>query len=258
MFSVIIPTKNEEKFIGRLLESIRDQNIQPDKIVVADKSSDDTAEIARSFGAEVVEGVDDGHIGKGRNNGTRYINSEIIFFIDADVIVPPGFFEKAIEIFKRKKLDIATCYLKADRKRLMNYVYFGSWNALKRFGSVTRKVLADSGVCLMVTREYFDKVGGFSETMKVSEDSEFIRQVIKAGGWFKVLPLSVVTSDRRFSKPVHKLAWQLLGLAGMLAISIVGVSLIKKNRHIKNGWTKFEKMYGELGGEAKKPVEIKR
>jgi len=255
MFSVIIPTKNEEKFIGRLLQSIRDQDIQPDKIVVADKSSDRTAEIARSYGAEVIEGVDDGHIGRGRNSGARLVNSEVIFFIDADVIIPPGFFVKALEIFKKKKLDIATSYLKADRKRLVSTVYFAGWNAIKRFGSVTRRVIADSGVCLMVTREFFDKVGGFDEAMTVGEDSDFIRRVVKADGWFKVLPLSVVTSDRRFSKPPHKMAWQLLGLGGMLALTIIGVKLLQKSSYLKKSWGTFEKMYGELGGE--KPVAVK-
>ncbi len=242
MFSVVIPTKNEERLIERLLKSIRTQDIQPNELIVADKSTDKTAEIARRYGAKVVEGSNDGFIGKGRNNGAKYAESEWIIFIDADVFLPDEFFSSAMRIIKKKNLDIATCYLKADRKRFRNYVYFNSWNFLKRFGSVTKKVIAEAGICLLVKKELFDKIGGFSETIKVGEDSDFIRRAIKVGGKFKVLPLDVITSDRRFDKPTHKLAWQLVGVLGMFAVSVVGINLLKKRL------SKFEKMYGETGG----------
>lgn len=242
MFSIVIPTKNEEKLIGRLLESIRSQGIQPNEIIVADKSSDRTAEIAKEYGARVVAGVDDGFIGKGRNNGAKHTKTDLLFFIDADVFIPEGFFSDALRIFNQKKLDIATCYLKADRKRFVNYFYFNSWNALKRVGSITRKVLAESGICLLVKKDLFNKIGGFSETISVGEDSDFIRRAVKAGGKFRVLPLKVVTSDRRFRKPMKKLAVQLVGLVGMFAVSVIGINLLKKRIH------KFEKMYGETGG----------
>ncbi|MBN1915669.1 glycosyltransferase [Candidatus Dojkabacteria bacterium] len=242
MFSVIVPTKNEEELIERLLKSIISQGVQPDEIIVADKSTDRTAEIAKEYGAKVVEGADDGFIGKGRNNGARYAKTDLFFFIDADVFIPEGFFADALRIFHQKKLDIATCYLRADRKRIVNYLYFNSWNALKRFGSVTKKVLAESGICLLVKKDLFTKICGFSEKISVGEDSDFIRRAVKAGGRFKVLPLTVITSDRRFRRPMRKLAVQLIGLAGMFAVSVVGINMLRKNMH------KFEKMYGETGG----------
>jgi glycosyltransferase involved in cell wall biosynthesis len=36
MLSVIIPTYNEEKYLGRLLRLIKDQSSQPKEIIVAD------------------------------------------------------------------------------------------------------------------------------------------------------------------------------------------------------------------------------
>ena len=53
----MIPTKNEADELPTLLRSIRRQTTQPREIIVADaNSTDGTREIARQFGARVVEG----------------------------------------------------------------------------------------------------------------------------------------------------------------------------------------------------------
>ena len=54
--SVIIPAYNEEKIIGRCLESILNQKEPPEEIILVDnKSTDHTAGIARSAGIRVVK-----------------------------------------------------------------------------------------------------------------------------------------------------------------------------------------------------------
>ena len=55
MLSIIIPAKNEEKNLKKLLPSIASQSFQDFEIILADDYSDDkTGEIARKFGARVV------------------------------------------------------------------------------------------------------------------------------------------------------------------------------------------------------------
>ena len=55
--SVVIPTKNEEKSIGKCIEKIQkvftDHHIDGE-IIVADNSTDNTAEIAKGMGAKVI------------------------------------------------------------------------------------------------------------------------------------------------------------------------------------------------------------
>src|SRR3989344_314326 len=98
MISIIIPTLNEERYIGKLLDSIVGQDISEDiEIVVADaRSTDGTRELVErsreNFAAlQIVEG---GLPAKARNNGGRAAAGEILIFIDADVTLPHSSFLK--------------------------------------------------------------------------------------------------------------------------------------------------------------------
>ena len=54
-FSIIIPARNEANNLPQLLNSLRKQSIVPHEIIVVDDdSTDETARIARDYGAKVV------------------------------------------------------------------------------------------------------------------------------------------------------------------------------------------------------------
>jgi len=55
MISVIIPVFNEEKFLPRCLESLKNQKFKDFEIIVVDNNSTDkTAEIAKKFNVILV------------------------------------------------------------------------------------------------------------------------------------------------------------------------------------------------------------
>src|SRR5438132_10991986 len=88
-FAVVIATFNEERNIGRLLESIRRQVGVRYSIAVVDQgSSDRTADIARSFGCTVLE-VPTARLYTGlarsRNAGAAAIQGDILLHLDADM-----------------------------------------------------------------------------------------------------------------------------------------------------------------------------
>ncbi|HDC8060172.1 TPA: 4,4'-diaponeurosporenoate glycosyltransferase [Staphylococcus aureus] len=88
--TIIIPARNEEKRIGHLLHSIIQQQVPVDVIVMNDGSIDETARVARSYGATVVDVVDDTE-GKwyGKSHacyqGVTHACTNRIAFVDADV-----------------------------------------------------------------------------------------------------------------------------------------------------------------------------
>ena len=83
-FSVIIPAHNEESVISKALESIKQQSFTDyEVIVICDACSDKTAEIARSYGAKVID-VDAHSSGAARNAGLDVAQGEWILFCDAD------------------------------------------------------------------------------------------------------------------------------------------------------------------------------
>lgn len=95
LFVILIPAHNEELFIGRLLKSICLQNYPKeyfDTVVVADNCTDNTASIAREYGAVVHERLDLTAMGKGHTlrYGIERINLkqyEAVVVVDADCIL---------------------------------------------------------------------------------------------------------------------------------------------------------------------------
>src|SRR5262245_40600805 len=88
MISVIIPVYNGASFLRRCLEALATTHCSYECIVVNDRSTDETGEIARSFPARVID-VPDGPRGPAyaRNRGAEAAQGDVLFFLDADVIV---------------------------------------------------------------------------------------------------------------------------------------------------------------------------
>ncbi|MBI2613217.1 MAG: glycosyltransferase family 2 protein [Candidatus Levybacteria bacterium] len=104
--SVIIPVYNEEKYIGKCLESIANQIEKPDEVIVVDNNcTDRTVEIAQKFGVgvKIVKEKKQGMI-FARNAGFNNAKYEIIARIDADSILPLDWIVKIKEHFKDSNL----------------------------------------------------------------------------------------------------------------------------------------------------------
>ena len=82
--SVIIITHNEEEIIGRTLAAVIE--ITDDIIVVDNGSNDRTLDIAKSFGARIIQTSWDG-FGKNKNKGIVMANHDWILSIDADELL---------------------------------------------------------------------------------------------------------------------------------------------------------------------------
>lgn len=86
-FSVIIPAHNEEKYIGECLESIakaaQHYKDQVEVIVVLNRCTDRTEEIAKSYNCVTLEN-NDKNLSKIRNAGAVLAKGEILITIDAD------------------------------------------------------------------------------------------------------------------------------------------------------------------------------
>lgn len=98
--AVLVPAYNEASGIGATLEILIPQLSEQDSVVViADNCSDETATIARQFGATVIERIDPQRKGKGYalDYGMRYLEKnppEVVVIIDADCIVEQGAIER--------------------------------------------------------------------------------------------------------------------------------------------------------------------
>lgn len=115
--AVLVPAHNEASGIGATLETLLPQLSSQDRlIVIADNCSDETATIARTAGATVIERTDQERKGKGYalDYGLRFIEAdppEVVVMADADCIVQEGAIERVVRLAKAMARPAQTTYL---------------------------------------------------------------------------------------------------------------------------------------------------
>ena len=105
--SVLILAKNEEKFIGACLDSVKD--FADEIIVIDDYSTDSTAEICKSRGAKVFRRELAGDWSSQRNFAIQQAQYDWIFMIDADERATPELSAEIKKILERDDRNIAWC-----------------------------------------------------------------------------------------------------------------------------------------------------
>jgi len=110
MISVLVPTYNEEKLIGRCLESVAAQSVPPGEIVVVDNNStDSTVRIVEDFAKQhpalplqiVYERERQGCVAA-RETGWRATRGDVIVHIDADEVAPAGWMAKITKLLEER------------------------------------------------------------------------------------------------------------------------------------------------------------
>lgn len=80
----MIPARNEAAAIGKVVALARERYPDAQIIVVDDGSTDETAELARNAGAQVVRHPESLGNGAAVKAGARVATGEIIAFMDGD------------------------------------------------------------------------------------------------------------------------------------------------------------------------------
>ena len=114
-FSVIVPEHNSAVFMRKMLDSIRGQTFTDyELIIVCDRCTDNTADIAREYTDTVLE-VDNGKCGLTRNNGLDIARGKwIIFADDDDWFLHPYVFEILHGRLKESECDVLACGFVVD------------------------------------------------------------------------------------------------------------------------------------------------
>ena len=191
--SVIVPVKNEEKYLPLLLAQIKKQDFSDYEIIIADaESSDKSVEIAKAFDCKIVKG---GLPAKGRNEGAKVAKGKILLFMDADnLYLPDGFFKKLISEFEKRKLGIASFPIYPAGNLIDKIIYFFYNNFVK----LTQKFTAFATNAILIKKDLFERIGGFDEEITIGEDHDLAKRAKKISkfGFLETEP--ILTSARRF------------------------------------------------------------
>ena len=229
MISFIIPAFNEELLLGSTLNALNRSAQalgQPFEIIVVDDASTDTtALIAEEQGARVVQ-VNFRHIAATRNAGAAAACGDMLIFVDADTIADESVLGAAVRAMSQGAVG-GGCRVRFDGSlplygRLLATIVVPIYGVLR---------LA-AGCFIFCTREAFNEVGGFDETLFAAEEVVMSRQ-LRRHGRFVVLHHYVTTSGRKLRAYT---AGEILRLLTRIAL---GGSKSVKQRHGLEIW------YGE-------------
>lgn len=183
--SVIIPVRNEEDSIRVLLDSLLNQTLKPDEIIVTDGGSTDaTPEIISEYvkaGAPVRLLRESAALpGRGRNVASAQAASEWLAFIDAGISPEPDWLES---LAKRAQLqsDVDVVYGSyepvADTlfKQCAVMAYVAPPVEIEGRLSRSRSV-----VSVLMKRMVWQTVGGFPEDLRSAEDLLFMNKIEQA------------------------------------------------------------------------------
>ncbi len=238
--SIIIPTKNEGKYIGPTIgqfeEYLEKYRIE---IIISDANSkDETADVVRSYQAKFgdrvkfVQSREKQNIAIGRNLGAAQATGEIFFHTDADVRIPDKdrFFSTVISRFDKSEVVAATVpiWIYPEESGLMDKMYHILMNSVIRLSFSVGVYLA-KGECQLVRRSVFEKIGGYNETIVAGEDCNLFYRLHKEGRIRYFYRLAVHHSPRRFRE------------YGYIRLSLIylreGLSLLFLRKSYMKEWT---------------------
>lgn len=173
--SVVIPTMNEEKSIGMVIDDVKKAmgSSRPFEILVVDTNSKDrTREIAVEKGALVIDEPRRGY-GRAYKTGFEKATGEFIATLDADMTYPAGDIPGLLEMLESKELDFITTnrFARMDKGAMGAKHRFGNWVLSFTARVLFRVRLKDSQSGMWVFRKsVLDKLVVESDGMAYSEE----------------------------------------------------------------------------------------
>ena len=197
IFSIIIPTYNEEEYLPVLLKSIKSQSFDDYEVIVADaNSTDKTREIAKDYGCIVVDG---GLPGVGRNKGAEVAKGDYLLFLYSDLMLTDDYLRDVLYEFRMEKLGIAITQMLPMSKKIEDKLFHDFAN---HFMISVENIKPHGAGCygIIAKKELHDACGGFDESLTFGEDTDYIERLAKKDK-FKVLRNAKVgVSTRRLEE----------------------------------------------------------
>jgi len=201
--SIIIPCRNEEKYISRCIESIIKQTYPTDKVeilIIDGMSEDNTRGVIEKYTKRYsyIKLIDNPRriVPTALNIGIKRAMGEIIIRIDVHSSYPCNYVEKIILWIEKSKADNVGGILivKPGSETVIAMAIasvlshpFGVGNALFRTG-IKNPQYVDTVPLGAYKRVIFDKIGFFDEDLVRNQDDEFNLRLIKNGGKILLVP----------------------------------------------------------------------
>ncbi len=195
-YSIIIPAYNAGRTLPDTLAALKQQTISPDEcevIVVDDGSTDNTADVARHFGANCI-GQSNRGPAAARNHGARVAKGEIILFTDADCSPDRDWIRQmALPFQNEKTMGVKGAYRTHQRAlaaRFAQAEFEDRYDLLSKADAIDMVDTYSAAFRL----DRFIKIGLFDESFPVAnnEDTELSYRMCAAGYRLEFNPDAIV------------------------------------------------------------------
>jgi cellulose synthase/poly-beta-1,6-N-acetylglucosamine synthase-like glycosyltransferase len=218
--SVVVPMRNERRYIERCLESLAAQDYPRNayEVIVVDGASEDgSSAVVESMrdrlpGLRLIENPGR-NTARGLNIGLAFARGDYIVRVDAHAAVAPDFLRRGIEALQRTNADVAGGPIETlgdgpsgEAIALAVSSPFGVGNAVFRYSH--REQWTDTVAFPAYRRDVFDRIGPFAE-IDGGEDDEFHFRLRDAGG--RVLLTPAIRSTYYARRSLRELARQYFG-----------------------------------------------
>jgi GT2 family glycosyltransferase len=163
--SIIVPAHNNPQDLRECLSAlIASAPPSSEIIVVDDASTDDTPAVAARMGVRVLRLAKNSGPAAARNYGARHAAGDILFFVDADVVVAPGAVSHVVGVFEERP-DLAAVFGSYDARPQAEGVVSQYRNLLHHFVHQHGNPEASTfwAGCGAIRRSVFEAIGGFDE-----------------------------------------------------------------------------------------------
>lgn len=187
--TVIIPCFNDGKFIIEAVNSILNQTIKADKIIIIDDGSEqETKNILKTINPTNVEIIHQENQGvcKARNRGINLAITDYILTLDADDYFEPSFIEKAVEILNNNSnIGVVGSYVK-----VLKYDEVEPDIRKPLGGIITNFLVKNNAMAsLLFRKQCWVEVSGYDEKMVNGyEDWEFWIAILKNNWEMYIIP----------------------------------------------------------------------
>jgi glycosyltransferase involved in cell wall biosynthesis len=173
LISIVIPTFNSEKTLGKCLKSIRDQTYKNIEVIVVDKFSQDrTVEIANRFKIKVLT-----VIAKERseqlNYGIKQSRGKYIYRVDSDFVLDSTVVEEAVEKCIREGCDAIVIHNTSDPS-------ISFWSKVRKLERDCYKDDNLNVAARFIRKDVLESVNGFDEKLVAAEDYDLHNRLLKS------------------------------------------------------------------------------
>jgi glycosyltransferase involved in cell wall biosynthesis len=203
--SVILTVKNQERTIGRAIESVLKIDYPDYEIIVVDGGSDDqTLDVAKNHGVKIIQ-TKDSTPGQGRNVGIVNSSYPVVAFVDGDCYVErKDWLRNGVDLLRQEDVGgvggPVTSFSNAPymSKALMNVLstfFANAGSAQFARYKEQREVKSISSCNVIYRREVIEKAGLFAEDLRFCEDADLNYKVRNLGYRLVFSPKMIVKHD---------------------------------------------------------------